>query len=208
MDNKIKKHSIYIACLVVILLVGCSQKYTFESGLKEIEAIDAKHDTSIYSERLDKVMLNTWDIEDMLADLNAMELRLKNSENKDSEDIQALLLLVEFRKKMLEAEMEMIKVRYIGAKGDIMDGFKCKDIGYIVNSSLIKKMAVYKGAAAMNTFDKLTGFSVASESINRENMEFDNSDVKKLLDQANQGIYLGESFKPCLNETDSSTKTQ
>lgn len=194
-------NGIYILLvLVVVAIAGCSflVDYKFEDGLKELEAIDAKHETSMYKERLDKVMLNLEDVEEMLNDLDAIELRLKNARKTD--DVKALLLLVDFRKKMLESELGMIKVRHIGSKGNIMDSFTCKDKPYILNASLLMKEAVYKGADSLVAFDKLTGFAVASEHITRSKIQFDESDVEKLLSKANQGISIGKGGGFCDDE--------
>ncbi|MFC1704743.1 hypothetical protein ACFLZ6_00260 [Nanoarchaeota archaeon] len=195
-----KKSNLYIALTAVLILAGCSlfNLYSFEDALKDIEVIDSKYGTSMYEERLDRVMLNIEDVEGMLNDLDAMELRLKNMGN--SEDVKAALLLVDFRKNMLESELDMIKVRHIGAKGQIMDGFACKDKEYILNASLLMKSAVHKGASALSIFDKLTEFVVTSEHINRDKLEFDKSDVKELLSQADQGISIGKSNGFCDEE--------
>ncbi|MBW2984825.1 hypothetical protein KY361_06915 [Candidatus Woesearchaeota archaeon] len=192
-----KKFVLFIALFV---LIGCTLlgEYKFEDGLREIEAIDVEHETSMYKERLDKVMLNTWDVEEMLDDLDAIEKRLERMSKTD--DVKALLLLVEFRKTMLKAEHDMIKVRQIGSKGNIMDSFTCRDKPYILNASLLMKDAVYKGADALTTLDKLTGFAVASEHINRDKIEFDESNVEKLLSQGNEGINIGREGGFCDKE--------
>jgi hypothetical protein len=180
--------------LVAILLSSCTS-YTFEKGLKEIEAIDVKYDTSMYEERLDKVMLNTWDVEEMLDELSAMESKLSNMEK--TEDVEALVLLTAFRKKMLESELDMIKVRYLGTKGNIMDSFTCKHREYILNASLLMKSAIQKGANALTMFDKVTALAVAADSINRDSIKFDNLDVESLLSQANEGINIAEEGGFC-----------
>lgn len=186
--------------VLFVLLIGCTflGDYKFEDGLKDVEAIDAEHETSMYEEQLHKVMLNTWDVEEMLNDLNTVEQKLKYM--KKTDDVKALLLLIEFRKTMLEAELDMIKVRQIGSKGNIMDSFKCEDKEHILNASLLMKSAVYKGADALTTLDKLTGFAVASEYINRDKIGFDESDVEKLLSQGNEGINIGKEGGFCDKE--------
>ena len=204
-----KGSSIYIMHIMIaalIMLAGCSSLYTynFEKGVKELEAIDAKHDTSMYNEQLDRVMLNKWDVEEMLNELTAIENKLKGMEN--TEDIEALQLLIAFRKKMLESEMDMIKVRYIGAKGSIRDHFTCKEKEYILNASLLIKSAVQKGAKALTTFDKLTGFAVASESINRDSIKFDDSNVERLLSQSSEGIEIAKQGGFCDSRYGNSSK--
>jgi len=201
-----KKSIIYIVPLVFVILLGCTSLggYNFEEGLKEVEGIDAEHGTSMYKERLDKVMLNIWDVEEMLSELDAMEAKLEGREATD--DVKALLLLIDFRKKMLESELAMIKVRYIGSKGNIMDSFTCSDKEYILNASLLMKDAVYKGADALTSLDKLTGFAVASGHIGRDEIEFDESNVERLLWEANQGISIGKTGGLCDREDEISAK--
>lgn len=198
---KMPKFSIYIAACIAAALVfaGCNTiaSHSFEDTLNDLEAIDAKHETSMYKERLDKVMLNIEDVEEMLEELDAIKLRLEHME--ESEDLEASLLIVDFRENMLESELDMIKVRHIGSKGQIMDGFKCKDRDYIYNASLLTKSAVYKGADALGIFDKLTGLAVVSD-INRSDIEFDDSDVHKMLTIANEGIKMSEPDGFCDNE--------
>jgi hypothetical protein len=199
------RNTIYTVVLAAILLSGCTTgSYTFEKGLKEIEAIDARHDTSMYEEQLDRVMLNDWDVEEMLSDLEAMENKLNNMEK--TEDIEALLLLIDFRKRMLESEMDMIKVRHIGAKGDIRDSFMCKEREYILNASLLMKSALQKGANALITFDKVTGLAVASDYINRNSIKFDESAVKNLLAKADEGIEIAQEGGFCDSRDEESLK--
>ena len=191
------KQSIYIALVVLIGMVGCTflEGYTFEDGLSMVEAIDEEHGTSMYKEQLHKVMLNDWDVEEMLDDLNAIEQKLKFM--KKTDDVKALSLLIEFRKTMLDAELDMIKVRQIGSKGSLMTPFTCKDKPYIYNASMIMKDAVYKGADALTTFDKLTGFAVASEHLDRDKIDFDESDIEHLLSLANRGRGVGKEGGFC-----------
>ncbi|MBW2980856.1 hypothetical protein KY360_05560 [Candidatus Woesearchaeota archaeon] len=194
--------------MMLFVLIGCTSfgDYKFEKGLKEVEAIDAEHGTSMYKERLDKVMLNIWDAEEMLSELDAMKAKLEG--RGATNDIKALLLLIDFRKNMLEAELGMIKVRHIGSKGNIMDSFTCKDKEYILNASLLMKDAVYKGADALTALDKLTGFAVASEHIDRDEIAFDESDVERLLWQANQGISIGKAEGLCDREDEITAQEQ
>ena len=166
---------IAIAALVLIIAVVLSyqnlSKYSFKEGLNEIREIDIKYGTSIYTEGLDienkyilnnslyfpldwnKTLIDVNNVDPMTADLNKLKSKIEKTGR--TADTEALLLLVEARKMMLESERLFQLGEAIGDIGSTRKGFSCKDKQYILDASGLLNSSAVIGQEATDILDDI-----------------------------------------------------
>ena len=167
--------SVAAAALVLIIAVVLSysslSKYSFEKGLNEMIKIDAGYGTSIYTEGLDvenkyilnnslyfpldwnKTLIDASNVDPMTADLNKLKSKIEKTER--TADTEALLLLVEARKMMLESERLFQLGEAIGDIGSTKKGFSCKDKQYILDASGLLNSSAVIGQEATDILDDI-----------------------------------------------------
>ena len=175
--NKNIRIAASVAALALVLIIAVVMfypnlsKYSFKEGLNEIREIDIKYGTSIYTEGLDienkyilnnslyfpldwnKTLIDVNNVDSMTADLNKLKTKIEKMGR--TADTEALLLLVEARKMMLESERLFQLGEAIGDIGSTKKGFSCKDTQYILDASGLLNSSAVIGQEATDILDAI-----------------------------------------------------
>jgi len=159
----------------VFILTSCTPVreptiYTFKEAFLDLAVIDAKYNTSLYTEALDKENyyiqftpseLPDWNRTNILTKnvdliLNDLEmLKNKTISNKNINNSEGILLLIEAREKMIKSQ-ELYKIGLsFGDKGRTRDGFGCKDKPTVLNASDAFNQSAVIGTEVTRSFDYL-----------------------------------------------------
>lgn len=143
-----------IAIIAILLLVGILLSYflgEFQLGLSKVKKIDEEYGVSMSEYPLSFAEVNQIPL--TVNDITLMldELRTLRENSKDS----ALLQFLDFRISLLEAEMQYKLALALGKKGDVSDGFGCRDEPVIIEAAAYKNQSAQVGYRAVN---HLTGF--------------------------------------------------
>lgn len=138
--------AIAIVVLASIGLVATLFLNEFNIGFLKIKKIDEKYSYSIkdYPTNFSKVEESLLTIKDRTFMSN--ELKEVGKGSKD----EALLKYIEFRTGLLDAEINYKLSMEIGNRGDIRDGFGCKDKPFIISAASYKNQSAQSGYNAVN----------------------------------------------------------
>ena len=121
-----------------------NREYYFSEGFADLAKLDAKHNTSFYTERLNSSMIALDNIEPFIADVE--EFRENVRKTRDGPDKEALVNFATVRITMALSQKNFQLAQKIGDIGLTSDesGFSCGEFEYIYEASnLYNKSLVY-----------------------------------------------------------------
>lgn len=117
----------------LVFISGCiTGAYTFKDGFNELMELDARHNTSLYTENINASAWPVEDIDVIRQDYIVLRDKFNTSASVKKEDREALLLLMEFKINNIEATKYFKLKNAIGKRGTARDGFKCNDKPFIL----------------------------------------------------------------------------
>ncbi len=130
---------IIFGILCISLLIGCTNEITtFDQGVSEIHKANQKYNIDIKSmpASIGSAVL-------MRNDLKLIEQRSKNSP-------ESFKLLLSYLKRSLEANILNLKAWEHGEIASTRDGFGCKSLPIIINSSILRNASAQIGYEAVD----------------------------------------------------------
>ncbi len=131
---------------ILLLIAGCAQAKDFDYGMKQIDGLDSKYNSS--SEIYPK---NIKDIEQMLGDLS----RLKSAKLRSGQE--QFDYAIGYRELNLEAEKIYIQSQKYGDAGTTKKGFGCKLRPLILESAHLRNQSALKGFEAVGLLIEFVG---------------------------------------------------
>ena len=127
-----------LALLVLLLFAGCSTEITsFESGDREMKIVNEKYgvDFKAFPAEIEKAVL--------------MRNDLKVIEGKSSNAPESFNLLFNYRMKTLESTIIHLEAWKHGKKASTREGFGCKSLPIVFNSSILRNASAQRGYEAL-----------------------------------------------------------
>ena len=184
-----------LALLILLLLVGCSTEITsFESGAEEMKIVNEKYgvDFKTLPAEIEKAVL--------------MRNDLKVIEGKSSNAPESFNLFFDYRMKTLESNIIHLEAWKHGKKASVREGFGCKSLPIVVNSSILRNASAQRGYEALEV---LQGFidkypeEAASINITQRDVVFSNAFYYEVEREAGRDKRIIEHF--CGNKYDLET---
>ena len=124
--------------VAVVFIIGCAQAKDFDYGLKQIDSLNAKYNTTIetYPKTIDKINL--------MAD-NYKELKGQVLENGQ----EPFSYVIDYRLLNLEAEKLFMQGQKYGNSGTTKHGFGCKQRPLVIESASFRNMSANKAFEAV-----------------------------------------------------------
>jgi hypothetical protein len=125
--------------IVLIFIVGCVQAKDFNFGIKQINALNSKYNTTMenYPKSINEINL-------MVDDYNELKkLQLENGQKPFN-------FVINYRILNLEAERLYIEGQKYGFAGTTKDGFGCKSRPLIIESASLRNKSALKGFEAVD----------------------------------------------------------
>ncbi len=126
-----------ILLVLLLIIAGCAQQKDFSYGLREIEKINSKYNTTMPS-----YPASHEQIDSMLNDFSAIA-SLELDAGQESFDY-----VIKYRTLNLEAERLIINGNKYGNAGTTKYGFGCKQRPLIVESAMLRNSSALKGFEA------------------------------------------------------------
>ena len=129
--------------LAVVFILGCSQAKDFSYGIRQINSLNSKYNTTIdtYPKTIDKIDL-------MIDDYgNLKGLQLEKGKGPFS-------YVIDYRLLNLDAEKLFIQSQKYGNAGTTKDGFGCKIRPLIIESADLRNKSAQKGFEAVNLLNE------------------------------------------------------
>lgn len=150
-----EKPLLAIALAAVLIIAGCTGIMTFEQGTAEFKKISDRYNV---------------DFKSMPADIEkAVQMRneLKELESRSTNAPEQFKLLLNYEKKSLEANILNIKAWEQGGLASTRDGFGCKQLPVIFNSTKLRNASAQIGYTAVSTLqDFIDKYPDESKSVN------------------------------------------
>ncbi|MBL7055159.1 hypothetical protein ISS05_05370 [Candidatus Woesearchaeota archaeon] len=123
-----------LTLLVLLLVVGCSTEIiSFNGGINQVDKISKKYSVDL------KTMPGT--IENAVLMRNELKEVIEMSVNAP----ESFKLFSDYNMKSLEANIIHLKAWEQGVKASTREGFGCKSLPVIVNSSILRNISAQKG---------------------------------------------------------------
>ena len=176
----------------LILVIGCAQSKDFGYGIKQMNIVDAKYNTT-----MDTYPKNPSTIDMLIKDLKEL-IKLQLDKGQES-----LYHSVGIRILNLESEKLFIEGQKYGSSGTATDGFGCKQRPLIIESVGLRNQSASKGFEAVNTMREfIVKYPTDAESVNitEKNALFFNATFYKISSDARKDSSIINSFCP-INRT-------
>ena len=119
---------------VLLLVIGCSTEITsFKSGINKVDKINEKYGVDFKS--MPATMENAVLMRNDLKGITGISVNAPESFN----------LFLDYRMKSLEANIISLEAWKYGMKATTRDGFGCKSLPIIVNSSVLRNVSAQRG---------------------------------------------------------------
>ncbi len=175
-----------LVLLVLLLLIGCSTEITsFESGAREMKVVNEKYgvDFKTLPAEIEKAVL--------------MRNDLKVIEGKSSNAPESFKQFFDYRMKTLESTIIHLEAWKHGEKASVRDGFGCKSLPIIFNSSILRNASAQRGYEALevlqNFIDKYPE-EAASINITQRDVVFSNAFYYEVEREAGKDRRIIEHF--------------
>lgn len=125
--------------LTIVLILGCTQAKDFSYGLKQINSLNSKYNTTIetYPKTIEKINL-------MIENYNELKgMQLESGQ-------EPFNYLIDYRLLNLEAEKLFMQGQKYGKSGTTKYGFGCKIRPLIIESADLRNKSAQKGFEAVN----------------------------------------------------------
>ena len=181
-----------ILALALLFIMGCVQAKDFSYGLKQLNEINSRYNTTI-----DTYPKNMQRIDAMLNEFR----ELKNQQTGTAQ--QPLINIINYRIINLEAEKLYIRGQEYGPAGSTKDGFGCKSRPLITESVSFRNMSALKGfeaVAVLREFILQYPEEAKAVSLSEKNALFLNATFYQIYLDAGQDSRIINYFCP-LNVT-------
>lgn len=181
-----------IIFFVGLLIAGCVITYTFESGIAELDTINDKY----------KV-----DHRSMPASIeNAVLMRndLKDFKENNNNLPESLDIFLNYRLKALESNIINLKAWEEGNRASTREGFGCKAIQVVVNSSILRNISAQRGYEAVEILQEFIDKypdEALSINITQRDVVFTNFFYKEVENEARRDRKIIEYF--CIKDEES-----
>ena len=174
--------------IVLLFLLGCSQSKNFEYGIKQLNSINSKYNSTMetYPSSIQQINLMI----DELKDLKTLKLE---------EGQESFYYAVNYRITNLEAEKLYIESQKYGSVGTTKDGFACKPRPLIIESVDLRNKSAIKGFEAVQLIrDFISKYPKNSQSIglSAKNALFLNATFYKIWQDARRDSNIINAFCP------------
>ncbi len=180
---------------VVLKPLDFGEVKDFKDTFYATKEIDNKYGTNMSKEMLNFYMLNIDLISNATNDLNELKKLVENSTPsvtpEENRTKTRMIRFVDARIEMLESERQFQLAEATGSKGDMADGFECKDAPYIINATIFLNESIKHGIMATKLLDvAMTGSEEAQALVGvRENRpDFYFSPFRKIEQKLNKNI--------------------
>ncbi len=156
------KKTLLTTIFISLLLIACSPQKdnpqtekieTVNEVLDAIKKLDSEYNTSFRREQMNKVILNTDEIESYLRDLENISQRVDAKNQQQGEWINWTL---QARKEMLLSQFGFQQAWVgVGKSGRVSEGFSCNDFNSVQKSSLLLERSLLLGNNATSYLDAL-----------------------------------------------------
>ena len=177
-----------ILIITLIFILGCVQAKDFNYGVKQINSLNSKYNTSMetYPKTMQKINL-------MLNDMEELK-KLQLETGKEPFDY-----VVDYRILNLEAEKFYIEGQKYGAAGTTKDGFGCKTRPLILESVSSRNKSALKGfeaAGLLNEFVSKHPEEAKSAGLSFKNVLFLNASFYEISKEARRDSSVINNFCP------------
>ena len=133
------KRNWWVFAAILIAIAGCSQAKNFAYGVKQLNSINARYNTTIetYPQHLKPIDLMSSDLK---------ELKKEKLETGQ----EPLNYIIDYRLLNLEAEKLFIFGQKYGDSGTTKYGFGCKSRPLVIESAALRNSSALKGFEAVN----------------------------------------------------------
>jgi hypothetical protein len=187
------KINYFLVLSVLVLIIGCTTWIvSFDGGIKEMDKIDEKYGVDL------KNMPAT--IEDSVL----MRKDLKELEQLSFNAPESFKLFLDYRLKSIEANIIHLEAWKEGMLASVRDGFGCKSLPIIVNSSILRNISAHRGYEAVEILQEFVDKypeEAASINITQRDIVFTNLYYYEMEKEAARDRIIVEHF--CLNQTQS-----
>ncbi len=174
--------------LVLILIIGCVQIKDFNYGVKQIDRVNAKYNTS-----MDTYPKNIDAINSLINDLKELKkVKLDNGQEQ-------FYYLVNYRMLNLEAERFFIEGQKYGSLGTTKDGFGCKLRPLIIESVALRNQSALKGFEAIDLlreFARKYPEEALTANLSDKNALFLNATFYSVFSEARRDSNIINNFCP------------
>lgn len=135
-----------VLLLIAVFILGCVQQKDFSYGLKQINSLNSKYNTTMetYPKSINKISL-------MIDEYNSLRnLQLESGQ-------EPFAYIVDYRILNLEAEKSYIEGQKYGNTGTTKYGFGCKPRPLIIESVALRNASAQKGFKAVGLLKEFVG---------------------------------------------------
>jgi len=172
--------------LVLLLLAGCSAEITsFEKGAREMKKVNEKYgvDFKAFPAEIEKAVL--------------MRNDLKVIKGKSSNAPEPFNLFFDYRMKTLESTIIHLEAWKHGDKASVRDGFGCKSLPIVFNSSILRNASAQRGYEALEVLQEFIDKypeEAASINITQRDVVFSNAFYYEVEKEAGRDKRIIEHF--------------
>lgn len=145
-----------LALFILLLLIGCSTEITsFDRGVREMKKVNEKYgvDFKTLPAEIEKAVL--------------MRNDMKVIEGKSLNAPESFRQFFDYRMKILESNIIHLEAWKNGNKASVRDGFGCKSLPIIFNSSILRNASAKRGYEALEVLQEfLDNYPEEAASIN------------------------------------------
>ena len=182
---------LYAVLFVLLFVIGCDSSISsFDRGIDEVMEVYNKHEVPL------KAVPNTME--------KAVLVRndLKEIEEKSSLAPESFKLFLDYKIESIEANIVRLEAWKHGNKATVKDGFGCKALSIVVNSSKLRNYSAQKGReslAVLQEFIDNYPEEASSLNITQRDIVFSNAYYHSVEEQAKADRRIIEYF--CGNKT-------
>lgn len=192
-----KINHILIFFIFVLFIIGCSAEITsFEKGIKEMAKINKKYSVDFKS--IPNTMENAVLLRNDLKQISGMGVNAPESFN----------LFLDYRIKSIESNIIHLEAWKEGMKASTRDGFGCKSLPIVVNSSILRNISAQKGYEAIKVLQEFVDKypeEALTINITQRDIVFTNLYYYEIEREAKRDRTIIEHF--CGNKTNEINKT-
>lgn len=134
------KQHILVLVVIAFAIAGCSAQFAFNKGVSDLSKIDSKYGMS-----LKEPPKTTENIDSVISELNQF---------KDSNELESLEMLADFRIKFLESQKLYLEGWQWGTASTTEFGFGCKGYDRITESAGLRNDSANAGFEAIAILEK------------------------------------------------------
>lgn len=178
----------FFLIIALIFILGCSQAKNFAYGVKQINSLNSKYNTTMetYPKTMQQISLMLNDLEEL------KKLQLETGQ-------ESFNYIIDYRSLNLEAEKLYIESQKYGSAGTTKDGFGCKTRPLITESVSLRNRSALKGfeaAGLLNEFVDKHPEEAKSAGFSFKNVLFLNASFYEISRDARRDSSVINNFCP------------